>query len=137
MQPLQIPVDMTLRPIRAVEYITVGVGPEGLVLSPDGNWLAIALQNGTNRPKDHPARAENGRLLLFSLQGTKATKVAEAPTGKNTQGVAFTADGKYLLVQNYVEKELAAFRLTGGGLEDTGVRVKVSGHPASIRIAPR
>ena len=95
-----------------------------------------ALQNGTNRPKDHPARAERGRLLLFSLQGTKATKVAEAWTGKNTQGVTFTPDGKYILVQNYVEKELAAYRLTGTGLEDTALCLKVSGHPASIRIAP-
>ena len=67
----------------------------------------------------------------------KATRVAEAPTGRNTQGVTFTPDGKYILVQNYVEKELAAYRLTGTGLEDTGVRVKVSGHPAAIRIAPR
>ncbi|MBI2555586.1 MAG: YncE family protein, partial [Candidatus Rokubacteria bacterium] len=78
-----------------------------------------------------------GKLLLFALQGTKATRVAEAPTGKNTQGVTFTPDGKYILVQNYVEKELAACRLTGSGLEDTGVRVKVGGHPASIRVAPR
>ncbi len=131
-------IDLTRRPIRAVEYVTVGIGPpEGIALSPDGKWLAVGLQNGTNRPKAHPARAEQGRLLLFSLQGTKATKVAEAATGKNTQGVTFTPDGKYILVQNYVERELAAYRLTGTGLEDTGVRVKVSGHPASIRIAPR
>lgn len=46
-------------------------------------------------------------------------------------------DGKYILVQNYVEKELAAYRVTASGPEDTGVRVKVNGHPASIRIAPR
>lgn len=130
-------IDMTRRPIRSVEFVTVGVGPEGLAISPDGKWLAVALQNGTNRPKTHPARAENGRLLLFALREGTATKVGEAPTGKNTQGVTFTPDGKYILVQNYVEKELAAYRVTGTGLEDTGVRVKVSGHPASIRIAPR
>ncbi|MBI2155159.1 MAG: hypothetical protein HYU24_15875, partial [Candidatus Rokubacteria bacterium] len=87
--------------------------------------------------KDSPFRAEQGKLLLFALQGTKATRVAEAPTGKNAQGVTFTPDGKYILVQNYVEKELAACRLTGSGLKDTGVRVKVGGHPASIRVAPR
>ncbi len=130
-------IDMTRRPIRSVEFVTVGVGPEGLAISPDGKWLAVALQNGTNRPKTHPARAENGRLLLFALREGTATKVGEAATGRNTQGVTFTPDGKYLLVQNYVEKELAAYRVTGTGLEDTGVRVKVNGHPASIRIAPR
>ncbi|HKB25573.1 MAG TPA: YncE family protein [Methylomirabilota bacterium] len=129
-------IDMTVRPIRAVEYITVGVGAEGLAFSPDGKWLAVALQNGTNRPKTHPMRAEQGRLLLYSLAGTKATKVAEAATGRNTQGVTFTPDGKYLYVQNYVEQELQVFRVTGAGLEDTGTRIKVKGHPASIRVAP-
>jgi DNA-binding beta-propeller fold protein YncE len=129
-------IDMTLRPIRAVEYVTVGVGAEGLALSRDGKWLAVALQNGTNRPKNHPMRSEQGRLLLFSLQGPRATKVAEAPTGRNTQGVTFTPDGQYLYVQNYIEQELQVFRVTGTGLEDTGTRIKVKGHPASIRIAP-
>ncbi len=129
-------IDMTLRPIRAVEHVTVGIGPEGLALSADGKWLAVALQNGTNRPKNHPARSEQGRLVLFSLRGARATKVAEAPTGRNTQGVTFTPDGGYLYVQNYVEQELAVFRVTGAGLEDTGTRIKVRGYPASIRIAP-
>jgi DNA-binding beta-propeller fold protein YncE len=129
-------IDLTPRPIRAVEYVTVGIGAEGLALSPDGKWLAVALQNGTNRPTNHPMRAEQGRLLLFSLQGPKAAKVAEAPTGRNTQGVTFTPDGTYLYVQNYVEQELQVFRVTGTGLEDTGTRIKVKGHPASIRVAP-
>ncbi len=40
-------------------------------------------------------------------------------------------------MQNYVEQELAVFRVTGTALEDTGTRIKVKGHPASIRIAPR
>lgn len=129
-------IDMTRSPIRAVEYLTVGVGAEGLAISPDGRWLAVALQNGTNRPKNHPMRAERGRLLLYSLAGPRATMVAEAATGRNTQGVTFTPDGRYLYVQNYVEQELQVFRVTGAGLEDTGTRIKVKGHPASIRIAP-
>ena len=130
-------IDMTLRPIRSVEHFTVGPSPEGIAISPDGQWLAVSLHNGANRPRNSPFRSENGRLLLFSLQGFKATKVGEAPIGKNIQGVTFTPDGKYLLVQNYVEQELAAYRVTPSGPEDTGVRIKVKGHPASIRIAPR
>lgn len=130
-------IDMTLQPIRSVDHITVGQSPEGLALSPDGQWLAVGLANGTNRPKNSPLRNENGKLLLFSLKGGKAIKVAEAITGQNSQGVTFTPDGKHILVQNYVERELAVYRLTGATLEDTKVRIKVKGHPASIRIAPR
>lgn len=130
-------IDMTLRPIRAVDHVAVGQWPEGVAFSPDGKWLAVAISNGTNRPKRSPFRAEQGRLLLYSVQGTKLTRVAEAPTGRNTQGVTFTPDGQYLYVQNYVEQELAVFRVTGAALEDTGTRIKVKGHPASIRTAPR
>lgn len=130
-------IDMTLRPIRAVDHVTVGQTPEGMAISPDGKWLAVSVMNGTNQPKTSPFRGENGRLLLFSLQGSRAIKLGDAQTGKNAQGVTFTPDGRYILVQNYVEQELAAYRVTATGPEDTGVRVKVKGHPASIGIAPR
>jgi len=130
-------IDMTLRPIRSVDHLTVGPSPEGMAISPDGKWLAVGIANGTNRPKGSPLRGENGKLLLFALRDGRASKAGEAPTGKNTQGVAFTPDGRYLLVQNYVEQELAAYRVTPNGPEDTGVRIKVKGHPASICIAPR
>ncbi len=130
-------IDMTLRPIRAVDVFPVGQTPEGMTFSPDGRWLAVSVMNGTNRPKDSPFRAESGRLLLYYLSGTRASKVGEAPTGKNAQGVTFTPDGQYILVQNYVEQELAVYRVTPNGPEDTGLRIKVKGHPASIRIAPR
>lgn len=130
-------IDMALRPIRAVDHFGVPQEPEGIALSPDGQWLAVSSRNGTNKPKASPFYAEHGKLLLFSLRGGKATRVGEALTGKNGQGVTFTQDSKYLLIQNYVEQELAAYRVTPNGPEDTGVRIKVKGYPASIRIAPR
>jgi len=33
----------------------------------------------------------------------------------NTQGVTFTPDSQYILVQNYVEQELAAYKVSGKG----------------------
>ena len=130
-------IDMTSPVIRSVDHITVGQAPEGIAISPDGKWLAVGVRDGSNLSKTSPFFAENGKLLLFSLKGGKAIKVAEAATGKNTQGVTFTPDGKYIIVQNYVEKELAVYSVGGNALKDTGARIKVSGHPAAIRIAPR
>ena len=75
--------------------------------------------------------------MLFSTKNGHATKVAEAPIGKNNQGVTFTPDGKYILIQNYAGNELGAFRMTGAGMEDPEVRIKMPGSPASIRIAPQ
>ncbi len=130
-------IDMTARPIRAVDHFGVGQTPEGMALSPDGQWLAVTVMNGTNKPRSSPFHAEHGSLMLFALRGGRAVKVAEAPTGRNTQGVTFTPDGTHVIVQNYVERELAVYRLTARGVEDTGTRIPVRGYPASIRIAPR
>lgn len=130
-------IDMTHEPFRAVEHVTVGPSPEGMAISPDSQWLAVGIANGTNRTKDSPFRTEHGKLLLFSLRGGKVTKVGEASTGQNTQGLVFTPNSQYILVQNYVEQEIAAYKVTGNGPTDTGIRVKLKGSPASIRIAPR
>jgi DNA-binding beta-propeller fold protein YncE len=130
-------IDMTRQPFRAVEHLTVGPSPEGIAISPDSQWLAVGIANGTNRTKDSPFRGENGKLLLFSLRGGKATKVGEASTGQNTQGLVFTPNSQYILVQHYIEKEIAAYQVTDKGPTDTGVRIKLKGNPASIRIAPR
>jgi DNA-binding beta-propeller fold protein YncE len=131
-------VDLTREPFRAVEHVTVGQTPEGVAISPDSKWMAVSNIDGTNLPKKtSPFWTEHGSLMLFSIRNGHATKVAEAPVGKNNQGVTFTPDGKYILIQNYSENELAAFRMTGTGMEDTGVRIKMPGSPASIRIAPQ
>ncbi len=130
-------IDMTARPIRAIDHFGVGQTPEGMALSPDGLWLAVTVMNGTNKPRSSPFHGEHGSLMIFALKTGRAVLVGEAPTGKNTQGVTFTPDGGYVLVQNYVERELAAYKLGPRGPEDTGVRIPVRGYPASIRIAPR
>ena len=130
-------IDLTRQPFRAVEHFTVGVSPEGIAISPDNEWIAVAAANGTNRRKDDPFRSENGRVELYRVSGWKAAKAGEAFAGRNPQGIVFTPDGKYLVVQNYVEKELALYRVTPGGPEDTGQRIPIPGFPAGLRTAPR
>jgi len=130
-------IDLTRQPFRAVEHFTVGLSPEGIAISPDSEWIAITAANGTNRTKGDPYRSENSRVELYQLKDWKATKVGEAFAGRNPQGVVFTPDGKYLVVQNYVEKELALYRVTPRGPEDTGQRIPIPGYPAGLRTATR
>ncbi len=131
-------VDLSREPYRAVEHVTVGETPEGVAVSPDGKWMAVTCIDGTNTPKGtSPFWQEHGSLRLFSIAEGHATKAGQLPIGKNPQGVAFTPDGQYILVQNYAEKELQAFKMTASGVEDTGVKMPMPGGPASIRIAPQ
>jgi DNA-binding beta-propeller fold protein YncE len=130
-------IDLAAKPPRVVETVTVGQTPEGLMLSPDGKLCAVAVMNGSNKPKDSPFYAEHGKLLLYRVDGLKLTKLSEAPIGRWSQGVAFTPDGQYVLVQNMVEKNIMVFKIAGEQLEDSGHRLMVKGGPAAIRTAER
>jgi DNA-binding beta-propeller fold protein YncE len=130
-------IDLTAKPPRVVETVTVGQTPEGITLSPDGKLCAVVVMNGSNKPKDSPFFADNGKLVLLRLDNKKLAKLAEAPIGHWSQGAAFTPDGQYILVQNMVEKDLIVLKVAGDKLEDTGQRLKVKGGPAAIRTAEK
>lgn len=130
-------IDMTAKPVRTVDTITVGQTPEGLNLSSDGKLCAVVVMNGSNKPKESPFYNDNGKVLVYRVEPKKLTKLAEAPIGHWSQGVVFTPDNQYVLVQNMVEKDIMVFKLTGDKLEDTGQRLKMKGGPAAIRTAEK
>jgi DNA-binding beta-propeller fold protein YncE len=130
-------IDMTLKPVRAVETITVGQTPEGINLSSDGKLCAVVVMNGSNKPKDSPFYNDQGKVLVYRVEQKRLTRLAEAPIGHWSQGVAFTPDNQYVLVQNMVEKDIMIFKLESGKLEDTGQRLKMKGGPAAIRTAEK
>jgi DNA-binding beta-propeller fold protein YncE len=130
-------IDMTAKPVRVVETVTVGQTPEGIMLSPDGKLCAVAIMNGSNKPKESPFYADHGKLLLYRVDKMHLTKLAEAPIGHWSQGLAFTPDSQYILVQNMVEKTIMVFKVAGEQLEDTGHRLQMKGGPAAIRIAEK
>jgi DNA-binding beta-propeller fold protein YncE len=130
-------IDLRATPIRVVETVTVGQTPEGIILSPDGKLCAVQVMNGSNKPRESPFHAANGKLLLYRVEGTRLVPVAAAWVGHWSQGIAFSADSRTILVQNMVEKDIQVFRWDGSTLQDTGRRIKTNGGPAGIRTAPR
>jgi DNA-binding beta-propeller fold protein YncE len=130
-------IDLKAQPPRVVETVVVGQTPEGLVLSPDGRLCAVVVMNGSNKPRESPFYAANGKLLLYRVEGTKLVPAAAAWIGHWSQGIAFSADSRTILVQNMVEKDIQVFRWDGSTLQDTGQRIKTNGGPAGIRTAPR
>jgi hypothetical protein len=92
--------------------------------------------NGSNKAKESPFRNDNGKLVLLRVRDMKLRKVAEAPIGQWSQGAAFSADGKTILVGNMVEKDLRVFSWDGRALKEAG-RIKVNGGPAAVRTAEK
>ncbi len=130
-------IDLTLKPARVVDTVTVGQTPEGIVLTLDGKFCAVVLQNGTAKAKESPFYNDSGKLVVLRVDGTKLSKVAEAPIGRWSQGTAFSADGKTLLVQNMVEKDIQVFSFNGTKLKDTGQRLPLKGGGAALRTAEK
>jgi hypothetical protein len=130
-------VDLSKRPFRAVQHVSVPALPEGIAISPDGRWIAVQAMDGSNLTPDNPGRRERGRLVLFALRDGRAVQVAELPAGEAGQGVVFTADSRHVLAQFNVEKQIAVYAVNEGRLADTGERLTFSGGPSSIRSMPR
>jgi len=130
-------IDLKANPPRVVETVTVGQTPEGIKVSPDSSVVAVVVMNGSNKPKESPFFSDNGKLVLLRVSGRSLQKVGEAPIGHWSQGVAFSADGKTILVGNMVEKDLWVFEWNGTTLRDTGQRIKVNGGSAAVRTAEK
>jgi len=127
-------VDLKVNPPRVVDSISVEQYPEGVTMSPDGAYVAVVMQNGSNKPKGHPNYHETSVLKVFAIKGTKLTLAARAEFGGWGQGVAWSKDGKTLLAQSMTDKALDVFSFNGKTLKKTG-SIKVNGGAAGIRTA--
>lgn len=129
-------IDLSKTPARNVGWVDLGYETaEGMMLSPDGRWCGVVVMNGSNKAKESPFFNPAGRLLLYRIDGLKLTKVAEAPIGRWSQGIAFSKDGRTILVQNMVEENAMVFRWDGAKLVDTKQPIKLGGGGAAIRTA--
>jgi DNA-binding beta-propeller fold protein YncE len=129
-------VDLQGKPARVVDTVTVGQTPEGAKMSPDGRYVAVTAMNGSNKPKNSPFFNDNGLAVVFAVDGKKLSKVAEAKVGHWCQGAAWSKDGRTLLVQCMVEKEIQLLSFDGKELKAAGA-LKVKGGPAGIATAQR
>jgi DNA-binding beta-propeller fold protein YncE len=129
-------VDLSVEPPRTVDYVALGAVPESLEVSPDGQWVAAVLMAGSNFPKEDSRHTEHGELVILRRNGKSFRVVQRHPVGRVPEGVAFTSDQQYLLVQCHPDREIYVFRAGPDGAEDSGHRISVPGNPAALRAAP-
>jgi DNA-binding beta-propeller fold protein YncE len=95
-------VDLDATPPRIIDHVVVGDAPEGLAISPKGDVAVAVIHRGSNM-KGAYFYKRNGAVVVLRVDGNKVTKVGEVEVGGLPEGVAFTPDGKYLLVANYLD----------------------------------
>lgn len=125
-------IDMEQNPPRVVDQIVVGDGPEGLAVSPAGGYAASLVLNGSTSPKDAFFHHDHALIALLRIEGKKVHKVAEVEVGAIAEGIAFSPDGRFLYVGNFLAGTIVILRLQGTKLMQVG-ELKLQGHPASLR----
>ena len=129
-------VDLRASPIRSIGHITIGAVPESIELSPDGRLLAATVMNGSNLAPASPNHTVQGAVDILARRGSTFVKIKSITVGAIPEGVAFTADGKYLVVQCHPSRELWILQVNGEDVTDTGQRIKMPGMPSSLRASP-
>jgi DNA-binding beta-propeller fold protein YncE len=130
-------IDLEATPPRVIDHVAVGDGPEGFVISPTGEIAVAILLRGSNVAKTAWFYNRNGSVAVLKIDGKKVTKVGEVEVRGLPEGAVFSPDGKYLYVGNFLDSDVSILKVDGTTVTDTGKRLQLPGHPASMRGATR
>jgi DNA-binding beta-propeller fold protein YncE len=132
-------IDLAADPPRVSDYIAVGDAPEGIAISPQGDFAAVTLLNGSyDSPSSAWYRREDGRVALLGIKGQAIRTLDSIDVGSFPEGIAFSGDGQLIYVGNFHSGTLSILRVgSDGRLMDMHKDVKLPGPPASLRIGSR
>lgn len=130
-------IDLEADPPRVMDHVTVGDSPEGLAISPKGDFAVSVEARGSNMPKTAFFYHPGGAVTALRIDGKKVTNVGDVNVGALPEAVAFSPDGQYVYVGNFIGGDLWVLRVAGNQLTDTTQRIRLPGHPASMRAGPQ
>lgn len=122
-----------LRTNRIVNDVEVGPTPEHVSMSPDGRYLAVTVVNGSSSPPSAPGYHDFGLLKVFRVEGAALTQVAEARTGQWGQGSTWSGDGRVILQQGAIARNIEVYRFDGQNLvRDDAATIGFDTRPGAI-----
>jgi DNA-binding beta-propeller fold protein YncE len=124
-------IDLAEETPRVVDTVAVGLTPEGVKMSPDGQYVAVNVNNGSNANPSSSLYHPTGLLQIWRVVQGHLGRVVEAPIGGWGQGIAWSRDAHTLLVQSMIAKDIEVFEFDGQHLRQTG-RLPMPAGPAAI-----
>jgi DNA-binding beta-propeller fold protein YncE len=129
-------IDLTLPEPRVIDTVSVGLTPEGLKMSPDGRFVAVNVNNGSNNARRSPTWSDHGELQVWRIDGGRLHPLTSARIGGWGQGVAWSKDGRTILVQTMLDKRVVTFGFNGRSLRPArGIEVP-AGPAAMATVEP-
>ena len=130
-------IDLESTPPRVIDRVVVGDAPEGLAISPKGNLAAATLLRGSNMAWNSWFYNRNGSVAILKIDGKKVTKIDDVEVRGLPQAIAWSPDGKYLYVGNFMDSDVSILRVEetkkGVRVVNTGKSLKLPSQPASMR----
>lgn len=98
------------RPERVIDRVLVGMGSEGLAVSPRGDIVVSVALRGSNGPHNSTKFHERGAIVILQVDGTRLTPFKTIEVGRIPEGVAFAPDGRHFYVANFKDNDVWIFR---------------------------
>jgi DNA-binding beta-propeller fold protein YncE len=117
-----------------VDTVAVGLTPEGIKMSPDGRFVAVNVNNGSNASPTSVHYRAQGLLQVWRIDERRLVKVTQVEVGGWGQGIAWSKDSRSLLVQCMVGDIIDVFGFDGRRLRPAG-KLNLPAGPAGIRTA--
>jgi len=118
-----------------VDTVAVGLTPEGVKMSPDGRFVAVTVNNGSNMPRASRGWSDHGLLQVWRIADGRLAKVAEAPMGGWGQGMVWSQDGRQILAQAMMGDRIQSFGFDGTRLT-RGAELTLPAGPSAIGGQP-
>lgn len=130
------------RSMTEIQKIHLGDNPEFVKLNPDGGWFFTSYEPGSigGPPGAAPVAVdtdEDEKPSEIVPVSTQSWKVGQSFTaGKETEGIAFSQDGKTLIVANEAQNNLAIYDIASGKLvQDLDVK-SYGERPRGVKLSP-
>ncbi len=132
------------RGMSLLKRIPVGDNPEFVKIGPSGKWIYTSFEPGSTGgpPTEGSAEEEDttedeppAQIVSFNTGDWSRGKSFTA--GKETEGIAFSADGEQLIVANEAQNTLGVYDVETGALSKEVNLVSYGRRPRGVKLAPQ
>lgn len=128
-------IDLKSSPMRVVQHITVADAPEGVAFSPDGRYIAYSSLAGSYAvAKSEWYFSKVGKVGIIDLKAG-GERIDEIEVGSFPEGIAFSNDGKTLIVGDFGSKTITQIGISRAGKLKKLKTIELTGGPASLAIS--